>query len=198
MEQYLITITFGIPDTIKDKIKKLAAAITKDLNTAVDMPEPHITIYQCKINQADLDQVITYLKDLGKLFKEVIFENSHISIKNQYVGIAYKQSDAITFIHEKIVKGINEFRGNFIRSTYIENKNKYSEEEQTYINTYGYPYVLDNYIPHLTLFAFENKEDIKNIDTENIVLENFASSQFEIIIKDKDKKEIYKIPFLKK
>jgi Protein of unknown function (DUF1045) len=54
---------------------------------------------------------------------------------------------------------LNPLRGGIIKKAYQESVESFTELERENIRTWGYPYVMDCYVPHCTVISLENESD---------------------------------------
>lgn len=191
-ETILITVTLAVPDFVKDQLNELKNRLHEKYQKIELLPEPHITLYQCKIPKSKIGEVRKIINHIADNNNEIFAIPHGVNIKNNYVGIAYEKSLEIENFHFKIVTTLNGIRGSLVRSTYVEKISQYSQSEQENINTYGYPYVLSEFYPHIALIKFENIDDVNLLDIKLIKQIGFKSPGINVIMQgNKKTKEFF-------
>ena len=147
---------------------------------------PHITFYTFFINDYDLYNVKKEFYNLGKSQKTLslrlhdwkIFENDILTGLNT-LCLEIKLTNSLHAMQLNIVNKLLKFNLKIPNSTYVGGFNK------SYIK-YGYPFVGENWIPHITIGSMDIetlkiKNELKeiNIFKDNIKIDNL--SLFEII-----------------
>ncbi|HEY1041570.1 MAG TPA: DUF1045 domain-containing protein [Candidatus Paceibacterota bacterium] len=193
----LITVTFGVPQSAQNELLKVRELLESQYVIKSRLADPHITIYQCKVLQNDIESVIEALQRIASEVGDIELVPTSVNIKNEYVGIKYQKSSSVERVHLKIVEALNKLRGDLVRSTYVEHRGLYSQTEQLYIDKYGYPYVMSEYSPHLALIALEDREDAEKVKIENISRFSFISPVLEVVIISNAGKEIKQLYFKK-
>ncbi len=191
----LITITFQVPTETKGELLIIRNKLSATFSVKSDLPDPHITVYQCKIPAEYLQQVIMKVEELAKQYTSFKFNPAGLNIKNEYVGVGYQKTPEIEDFHKQVIEILNGFRNGLVRSTYIEKRGSYSPQEQNYIDQYGYPYVFECYKPHIALVALVDKIETSLIDLNMVSTKSFTSINIEIIIVSDDGKTIKTIAF---
>ena len=157
---------------------------------------PHITFYTIVINECDLFNVKEEFKDLVNNLKKInvklhnwkIFENDILTGLNT-LCLEIKLTDSLYAMQLSIVNKLLDF------NLKTPNFNYVGDFKKSYVK-YGYPFVGENWIPHITIgsmnletFKIKNEVEGKIIFQDNIKIDNL--SLFEI--NDDDHKLIEKI-----
>ncbi len=86
-----------------------------------------------------------------------------------WMGLDFKKNKDVYSAHKKIVRLLGPLRDGHIREKYSEEMNttnKYPRQQKEYIMKFGYPQVMTEYHPHLTLVRFINKKTSKSACAE--------------------------------
>lgn len=141
---------------------------------------PHLSLYVFNINPDDLSDVILEFKEMQKLLDQCsaqivkwkVFEND-ILTKLNTLCLEIELSNDLKNLQMKVVDSLNKFH-------FKNNNNKYVGELKFSNDRYGYPFIGNHWIPHITigsmdiksenllelsekLFAFPQKISINNI-----------------------------------
>lgn len=184
----LITITLSIPESTIKQLEDSKSVLSEKYKTTDRLPEPHVTLYQCKVPEELLETALIKIENIVKKYRPLVLTSEGLNVKNEYIGISYIKSNDIENVHSEIVYALNKMRGKLLRNTYIEKYSNYSPSEQNNIDTYGYPYVFSDFKPHIALIKLNNKNDAKLIDDNLIPKLPIESCVIDIIIlNDKNK-----------
>ncbi len=194
MNHYLVTVVFQVPDAVKDQIFTMRKTLSQKYKTKGELAEPHITIYQCKIPENDLQDALNKIEKLALTTLAVEFIANGVNIKNEYIGIKYEKTSTIDLFHQGIIKLLNPFRQGSVRSTYVEKRDSYLPEEQQNIDTFGYPYVMGLYQPHIALIALEDKQVAQLINPNDVPTISFKSNYIEVIMVIDGQKLVKAVP----
>jgi 2'-5' RNA ligase len=184
-----ITITFSIPEDILNKLKSINNLLSEKykskLKTEFISYRPHITIYQIEIPSSNEKEVINQMKKITWESKKIFFQSDTFSIKWNYIAYSFIRSIDIQEFHKKIVESLNPFREWLIKNKY-DNLENFTKIEKENILNYWYPYVINAYIPHVTIILLENKEDINNAINEISFNESFFVDTLAVVISKND------------
>jgi hypothetical protein len=190
MDTVTIGIAFKLPLEVKQHIEKLhneiAANVPLRIATDYGIFYPHATIYHVKFPLENKDKVTSVVESIVKQTSPVHFDPIGINEKFNFVGIGFEKTDVIKDIHEKIVTELNPLREGVIGKKYIEKFTTYSEKERVYINTYGYPYVFDEYRPHVTVAYLEHGADMEEVKSMILLGKPFTVTELTINFSTKD------------
>ncbi|MFA7285113.1 MAG: DUF1045 domain-containing protein, partial [Candidatus Absconditabacterales bacterium] len=161
MQDYFLgTVIFTLPEQTISELQGNTKELEGAFETVGSLPEPHITLYQAKFPVVQKNAVVEELAQICSQCAAPRFEYVGPNIKNNYIGLAFRRTESLMVLHETIVKTLNPIRSGAIKSVYIERRSEFSPLEQEMIDTRGYPYVFDNYIPHIALVLLANGDDI--------------------------------------
>lgn len=183
MQDYFLgTVIITLPEQILSELQENMNKLEHEFETAWSLPEPHITLYQAKFPISQKDAVIDQLTQICSQFAAPELKCVWPNIKNNYVGIAFQRSDSLMLLHEKVVKTLNPIRNGTIKSVYIERRSEFSQLEQEMIDTRGYPYVFDNYMPHSALVLLAKTDDIDRAISRIHVPNAFVAKSVQLVI----------------
>lgn len=117
---------------------------------------PHLTVYKAEFPVSNKKVIFEGLESFSKQQKPFILTFNKIYSAWGWLGIDFKRTAGIIRIHKTILDLLNPLREGHIREKYLEElkTNKYSPSQKRNILEYGYPLVLSEYRPHLTLARF--------------------------------------------
>ncbi len=151
----------------------------------------HITIYQAKFATQDKDYIIWELQSIKKDHLPFDMQISGLNKKWNYIGLRFNKSQNIYNLQDGVIKLLNTYRDGRIKSTYINNVEWFSDAEKYMIELYGYPYVYDEFVPHVTLWTMDNVDE--HMAKMYILEWNIYISQMEFVIFCDGNKEIIKL-----
>ncbi len=190
-EYFLGTIVFGLPKQMVSVVGSLSKDLESHFETQEQLVEPHITIYQAKFPIQSKESVIQALHKICSQHVPLMFKYLKPNIKNKFVGIALKKTKLINKLHEDVVQTLNPLRQGALKSVYVERRNEFSVSEQNMIDKRGYPYVFDEYIPHITLCLLANIDDTILASKSIIGIQDFMVDKIQLIVYSNGVKEYY-------
>ena len=119
---------------------------------------PHISIYPPEFPEQGLDKIISEVIKISKSVKPFKLTFKDILYEEGFLGINFKNDKKVKELHLMVLESINPLREDLMRDKYKDKKflGKQTKIAKGYIIKYGYPRVLDLYIPHLTLIRFDS------------------------------------------
>lgn len=172
-------ILFELEEDLTEKInklKRLAYLLVGDQQYLSDLP--HLTLYV-----GDFQQFTEWKDGFSRILKTIENDNFQLEIeqwlefKNDVVTgkhtLACKINDMGVFrlrkIQDTIVNFLNNYRNKNIITRYESNFSRFNEIEKKNIEIYGFPFIGDIWIPHVTIASF-NETDY------NIILEKIRNN----------------------
>jgi hypothetical protein len=121
---------------------------------------PHLSLYVFNINSNNLSDVILEFKEMQKsldqfsaqIVKWKVFEND-ILTKLNTLSFEIELSNELKVLQMKVVDSLSNF--------HIKNNNEYEGELKFSNDRYGYPFVGNHWIPHITIGSMD-------INTKNL------------------------------
>ena len=168
----LINIGFSLSEPLHKTILDISQQIRDDYNSDWYLHDEkyhlHFPMYLIPIPEKDKSKIPNiadqYLKHCQKLNVTVkdIFCNS-----NGLIMVKFALTKELLELHTLSLKYFNPLRDNLQRDKYLNKGyiSGLSQKEQSYIKKYGSEYVLDNYVPHVTIARIESiveREEILN------------------------------------
>jgi len=169
MSEYVSIRVIFIPS---GSLRDVAIGLAKEISEAgktyfiVDDKKyySHLTVYKTEFPEHSVNDVYSVVGQLAKDIKQLNLRFKRFYCDWGWVGFDFHKSKEIFTAHKKIVKSLNVLREGHISEKYLkemEVTSKYSERQRKYIKNFGYPQVMVEYHPHLTLARFED-EDVGN------------------------------------
>lgn len=168
MDKYYIALNpekrlYNLVNTQKSIVKTITNQVKY-----IDHP-PHFTLVI--FTTENLEDIKQVLEDLSKEIKKIkiTIKDFHIFYNDAFTNgntISYNLSEKDNFLLRalqlKIINSINKFNSKkFLLKTDNE-YNKLSEIEKNNLESYGYPYVGDIWIPHITIVSV-SPEDFQEV-----------------------------------
>lgn len=169
MNTYVITLEFE--EYLTSQINILKDLIYKNVGEQQYLFDiPHLTLYI-----SEFQNFIIWEKDYLKFLESLIFDDFTIKIddwvefKNDVITKKHTIACGISNIHKlqefqkQIIEFLNQFRDKtVIIDRFHSNFSRFNDIEKENIMKYGFPFVGDIWVPHITL-ASVNKDDYKPI-----------------------------------
>ena len=129
---------------------------------------PHITIYSPEFPEKNVLKVIKEVSTIITSKKRFLSEFTFPDKELGYWAINVRRNAKLHELHREILHKINYLRDGVLREKYSNAKyfDSLSEEKRSNILEFGYPNVLDQWVPHLTVTRFEDEEKV-NWATKN-------------------------------
>jgi 2'-5' RNA ligase len=163
-----------IPDRrIVEKAVVLSKFITTNYETAFTLDNhgyfPHITLFSPVFPCKNSDKVIEKLEEVSKERSYIKLFSEGVSYNKKFLMVNFKITAELFNLHIKVLKIINPLRENLLRSKYKDQEylRNLTDSECKNIKKWGYPRVMDDFDPHLTISKLKRNEDKKHI--ENLI-----------------------------
>lgn len=190
MDTITIGVAFKVPEEIKQQLEKINREISKQLPVRVTTDygvfDPHITIYHVKFPKINKEEVLRIVESIAEKTRPVLFQPRDVNVKFTFVGVGFDITESIKELHKNIVTKLNPLREGIIKKTYIQKADNYTSTEKAYIDEYGYPYVFDEYKPHITLVNLEDEKDVEKAKEMIRWDQPFLISELTVLFSEKD------------
>ena len=122
---------------------------------------PHVTLYPPEYPEHNKQLVIEDIEKIADETKQFALNVSGIGGGEGWISIDFNASPEVIELHERLVNNLNAFREGHLRAKYHKHEYIVNLDEATkeVINKYGYPGVLNNFKPHLTITRLKNSSD---------------------------------------
>ncbi len=112
--------------------------------------EPHLTVFMGLF--PDYSPVQAAMQVVNAEFFPISLEFSKIRLSSDgYVFWDAVNHEKLQALHEKVVEKLNPLRQGFTRDKFLLEKEKFTHAERENIEKYGFPWVMNLFMPHLTL-----------------------------------------------
>ncbi|HNW34100.1 MAG TPA: 2'-5' RNA ligase family protein [Candidatus Ozemobacteraceae bacterium] len=151
-----------LPEEILKAALVLNRQITASAGGDIDFAHgtiPHVTLYMGLFPEQEIASVKGELAKIAAGTSP--FQISLHGIKTGRDGYLFWNADvgtALRRLHEVIVTAINPLRRGAIRDKYLSGSNGFSEDERRNIREYGFPWVFQQFRPHLTIGCIDEKK----------------------------------------
>jgi len=120
---------------------------------------PHITLYMGLFPERETASVKCELAKIAAATPP--FQVSLRCIESAREGYLFWNADietALRRLHEMVVTALSPLRRGMIRDKYLAGLNDFSEDERRNIREHGFPWVFQQFRPHLTIGCIEEKK----------------------------------------
>lgn len=126
---------------------------------------PHLTMYSPDFPENSYGEMVRNLRGISAKYSVFKVKFTLFDSEDGYIGINIDNNELVKSLHADIVNTLNPLRKGILREKYQDPEyvEKLSENQQKNIATYGYPAVMDEFTPHLTLIRFDNGERAKEV-----------------------------------
>lgn len=162
-----------LPDKyLLDLSKKLAHEISlrSDVFFRLDRKNfAHLTIYKVEFPTKNEKNFFKLLENFSKTLKPFKVHFKRFFSEEGWVELDFEKSAHIYSVHKKIVEMISPLREGYVREKYYEqmkDPHQFPGRQREYIETYGNPYVMSEYHPHLSLLRFKDVLVAENIQKQ--------------------------------
>lgn len=176
-EKFVTYRIIFVPDIqLSERTVKLARKIVKNKKIYFVINKekyyPHLTVYKAEFPLKNRKAIFEGLKEFSKYQKPFVLNFNGFYSEWGWLGIDFKKTREVYDAHKRILELMNPLREGHIREKFFNElkTNKYSVAQKKNVVKYGYPLVLSEYHPHLTLTRFI---DVK----EAMKMENYYNSQ---------------------
>lgn len=112
--------------------------------------EPHLTVFMGLF--PDYSPVQAAMQVVNAEFFPISLEFSKIRLSSDgYVFWDAVNHEKLQALHEKVVEKLNPLRQGLTRDKFLLEKEKFTHAERENIEKYGFPWVMNLFMPHLTL-----------------------------------------------
>lgn len=146
---------------------------------------PHLNFYDLPVDLGNLDKITKELSEALKNQKVIDCQITGINFFK--FGIIFADiypSEELKDLHQKILKSVNQYRGDCIDPDYAKLESVLSQEQKESLYKYGNPYMLD-FRPHITLGYAPQAKDNLNSVAQNIkpmlTIKNFEINKIDFI-----------------
>jgi 2'-5' RNA ligase superfamily protein len=193
-EQVYISITLIPPKEICQEVVNLNHMLAQKYSVRPIQGNPewyaHISLYNADFPYSKIEEIKNILAHLAKELPPIILVPEQISTKGRYVSVNFIKNEALKNIHEQIVGKLNPLREGLVKSKYIEKREFYTEQELSNAREYGYSFSMDLFIPHMTVAAMENLEDVPSVAQEVVWDKSFTSTKISMRVAFKNDEDM--------
>ena len=166
----LVNIGFSLSDPLHKSILNISQQIRKDYDSDWYLDDEkyhlHFPMYLIPIPEHNRTQISNtanqYLNHCTRLEVEVkdMFYNT-----NDLIMIKFALTKELLELHTLSLEFFNPLREDLQRDKYLNKEylNDISKKKASYIKDYGSEYILDNYVPHVTIARIKSSEDREKI-----------------------------------
>lgn len=113
---------------------------------------PHLTLYMGLFPDTVADDLRAAVEALAREYSPVPLAFQGFSASREgHLFLDLEPAPGLVAIHRAAVEALNPFRQGAIREKYLAGLAGFPPAEQHHIRTYGYPWVLDGFRPHVTI-----------------------------------------------
>jgi 2'-5' RNA ligase len=187
METTLFTCTFALPRDITKELQELNGRLSEKYSTnfvsEFVVYTPHVTIYQAEFPTKNNASVLQYIEKISASVMEhpISFIPTGVNVRGRYVAIAFQNTNDIAVLHRQVVESLNSLREGLIKKNYRQSSSGFSDKEEMNIRLWGYPYVMEEYKPHLTILALENGDKSEEVAKEIRFSRSFSVNQLRVV-----------------
>ncbi len=153
--------------------------------------QPHLNLYDVDVPATNLSDVEVAVQKIAE--NTMPFDIELDGIKSFDFGsiyIACKQSEELKRLEEEIVTKLTGFRDGCKTRDYWQPWRKLTEEQRENREKYGNPYVLDAFLPHITVgFVKRDAHRLAEIVSEvgtNFMLARFKCDRLDLVVHDEE------------
>lgn len=173
MTNFVTIRTMFLPESeLISKSLALAKEVTKGQEIYFHITKKtqlaHSTIYMAEFPLKNFNRIVDSLARLANKTRPIKLEYEKMYQEWGYIGFSFKKNREIYELHKQVLDLLNPLRDGHLRMKYIKElrSGKYSKRQMKYIRNFGYPQVLSEYNPHLTLARLKSEEKAKSIANE--------------------------------
>lgn len=148
----------------------------------------HITIYKAEFPIRNGKEIFRVLNKCSKEIKCFILKFNQFYAESGWLGLGFKKNKQVYETHKKIVKRLNPLRKGHIQNKYLDiqdDTDNFSGKQRSYVKKYGYPLVMSEYRPHLSLLRFvdENVADTvaEKYNNKKIIIDDSLVKEIAIV-----------------
>jgi len=120
----------------------------------------HLTLYSPEYPSKNLAQVSREVEKISRDLSPITLNFQDLFTGWGFVGLDYTKDRTVDSLHHRVLNALNPLRDGHLREKYAAGlkQNKYPSQEANYIRQYGYPNILSNFHPHITLGKFSGED----------------------------------------
>ena len=165
MDFFYLDCFFPIHGEVLQKSLQINHMLVREFASVIDFKssiEPHLTLYMGLF--PDLAKVVAVVEQLNAEFAafRASFDRFRLS-PDGYIFWEPQTSAQLQALHEKAVEMLNPLRNGLVREKFNENFDSYNSFEQMNIKNFGFPWVMQQFNPHLTLGRIAADVDQKEV-----------------------------------
>lgn len=172
--KYCVNIEFSFPKDVGSKIANLASILKQKFPETTYVMDgkgifPHLTLHYMYLSEENLKKASQLVENLTSKYHQIQIKIGKVeSYPNGIVTLTCTLNKELKAIHEEVVTTLETIREGSIDPDLLKNLDKKSESYKTNLKKYGYPYVLDNFKPHIALARINkiSKDDLDKITKE--------------------------------
>ncbi len=141
--------------TILSEAVRLNREIVAAVGGEVDFAQgrvPHLTLYMGLFPAVAVGRVEAATAGVARVFPPVCLSLEGLTTaRDGYLFLEVARTPALAALHAAVVRALDPLREGLIRSKFLDALATYSAVEQANIRRYGFPWVLDDWRPHVTV-----------------------------------------------
>ncbi|RCK78936.1 MAG: hypothetical protein OZSIB_0487 [Candidatus Ozemobacter sibiricus] len=141
--------------TILSEAVRLNREIVATAGGEVDFAQgrvPHLTLFMGLFPEAAVVRVEAAVAEVARAFPPVPLALVGLTAaRDGYLFLQVARTPALAALHAAVVRALDPLREGLIRPKFLQALNTYSTVEQANIQRYGFPWVLDEWRPHVTV-----------------------------------------------
>lgn len=154
-------------DELSEVSREINSVLVERYGSEIDFTngiEPHITMYMGLFPEKNFELIFRELSFVLSDYPQFKVKMSEFRLTSDgYLFWDVEKSLRIIELHKEIINSLNSLREGLLREKYKTSLNDFSQAEQANINKFGFPFVLEEFKPHLTLGKISGVSDINNI-----------------------------------
>lgn len=149
----------------------------------------HLTVYKAEFPAKNEKKVFEALEHFVSRVKPFNLSFKSMFTEKGWTGMGFERAEGVYGSHQELVNLLNPLREGHIREKYFvemkKNSDTYSLERQEGIQKFGYPEVMDEYRPHLTLVRFKaenvGNKVVKDYENKDVLIDDSIVDKIAVV-----------------
>lgn len=158
-----LNIAFLPPSCAAQSLTNLSQKLAKDYQTFFVLGGrkvfSHISIYSPLFPSKNINKVLARTGEVVKKVTSIQTSFTGLKCVDGYLVIGLRKTREMTNFHKVIVNSLNPYRESSLRTKYRDHWENYNGTQKVNIVSFGVPYILNLYYPHITITRFKNDSD---------------------------------------
>lgn len=160
--------------------EEISSEFKTDFTLSGALNLPHITMYPPEYPESSQEQVVDMVSKIASENRPFSISVKSLDVNEGWVQISFQVTPMLYGLHKTLVERLSPYREDRIRDKYRTSNYVHLADSKTLslIDFYGYPAVLGNFSPHLTICHLKNYFD--ELEVKKLIERKPLKSQMDV------------------